>query len=82
MKTKNAISTQLASYEKSYEETNDFETFRTSIYNIIQAIETITPISPVNSSYLFQTKLDCENLDRNSAPNLLASLKNFLERLD
>lgn len=82
MKTKNAISAQLASYEKLYEETKDFETFKANIYSTIQVIETITPINPVNSSYLFQKKLDWENLDRNSAPSLLASLKNFLERLD
>lgn len=82
MGTKKLIEAQLANYEKTYEETKDFETFKTNIYNTIQDIERITPITPVNSSYLFQTKLECENLDRNSAPSLLSSLKNFLERLE
>lgn len=82
METKKLIEAQLANYAKSYEETKDFETFKANIYNTILEIETIAPITPVNSSYLFQTKLDCENLDRNSAPNLIASLKTFLKRLE
>lgn len=82
MKNKNSIATQLLSYEKSYAETKDFETFKTNIHNTIQDIESITPITPFYSSYLFQVKLDYENLDRSSVPNLIQSLKTFLERLE
>lgn len=82
MKNRDLITTQLESYEKSYEETKDFETFKINIDKVIQDIEDITPVNPVYSSYLFQVKLDCENLDRNSAPNLVSSLKAFLRRLE
>ncbi len=82
MKNKKLIITQLASYEKAYEETKDFEEFKTNIYNTILDIENITPVSPFYSSYLFHTKLDCENMDRMSATNLLLSLKTFLDGLE
>ncbi|WP_343632929.1 hypothetical protein [Fluviicola sp.] len=82
MKNKNLIVTQLENYEKSYEETKDFERFKINIYQTIQDIESITPVNPVYSSYLFQIKLDYENLDRNSSPTLVSSLKTFLKRLE
>ena len=82
MKTKKAIYQQLVSYEKSYEETKDLEELKTSLSNLILDVESITPVSPSYSSYLFQMKLDYEHMDRFSAPNLVGSLKNFLERLE
>ena len=82
MKTKKEIHHQLLSYEKSYADTKDFETFNMNIYHILEEIENITPVTPYYSSYLFQTKLDYENMDRNSASKLVQSLKTFLERLE
>ena len=82
MKTKKLIDAQLTNYEKAYRETKNLDEFKTNIYNTIIDIESITPISPSYSSYLFNAKLDWENLDRLSVDNLLQSLKNFLEKLD
>lgn len=82
MKTKNAISVQLTNYEKTYDETRDFDEFKANVYQAIADIEQITPVSPTNSSFLFQVKLDYENMDRNSSPHVLSSLKNFLDRLE
>ena len=82
MKNKNTIITQLENYKKSYEETRDFETFKSNLHNIIVDVESITPVSPFYSSYIFHTKLDYENIDRQNAGNLVFSLKTFLERLD
>ncbi len=82
MKTKDVINAQLVSYEKLYEKTKNFEELKANIYNAILDIERITPVSPFYSSYLFHTKLDCENLDRYSAKNILLSLQTFLERLE
>lgn len=82
MKTKKAIYQQLVNYEKSYEETKDLEELKTSLGSLILDVESITPVSPSYSSYLFQMKLDYEHMDRFSALNLVGSLKNFLERLE
>lgn len=81
MKTKNLISLQLESYEKSYDKTKDLKEFKTNIYKIITEIEEITPVSPFHSSYLFQVKLDCENMTQSNALTTSQSLKTFLERL-
>ncbi|MGV3611316.1 MAG: hypothetical protein ACO1N0_10230 [Fluviicola sp.] len=82
MKTKKEIDQQLLSYEKAYQETKNFDEFKTNIYNTIIDIESITPITPYHSSSLFDMKLDCENLDRFSVENLLLSLRSFLQKLD
>lgn len=82
MKTKNVISAQLSNYVKSYEQTKDFEEFRRNIYETIHDIEKIIPVTPFFSSYLFQVKLDCENMETINAGNVIASLESFLERLD
>ena len=82
MKTKKIIDTQLANYEKAYQETKNLDEFKTNIHNIIIDIETIAPISPSYSSYLFNLKLDWENLDRLSVENLLVSIRNFLDKLE
>lgn len=82
MKTKKAIYQLLVSYEKSYEETKDLLELKTGLSNIIEDVESITPVSPSYSSYLFQMKLDYEYMDGVNALNLVGSLKNFLERLE
>lgn len=82
MKNKNSITTQLSSYEKAYKETKNFDEFKANIYNVIIDIESIAPITPSYSSYLFNLKLDCENLDRFGVDNMLLSMKAFLEKLE
>lgn len=82
MKTKKEIHHQLLSYEKTYQETKNFEEFKANIYHTILDIESITPISPSYSSYLFDMKLDCENMDRFNAETIVLSLRNFLQKLE
>lgn len=82
MKTKHLISLQLENYEKSYEKTKDLKEFKTNIYKTILDVEEITPVSPFFSSYLFQAKLDCENMTQSNALTTAQSLKTFLERLN
>ncbi len=82
MKTNKLIDTQLANYEKAYEETKNFEEFKINIYNTIIDIESITPVSPSYSSYLFNLKLDCENMDRFNAENVVHALKALLQKLE
>ena len=82
MKTKELISLHLESYEKSYNKTKDLKEFKTNIYKAILDIEEITPVSPFFSSFLFQIKLDCENMSQSNALTVCHSLKSFLERLN
>jgi hypothetical protein len=82
MNIKQLINTQLESYEKSFARTKDFEEFKANIYKIVQDIEEITPVTPFYSSSLFQMKLDCENMDRMNASQVVLSIRNFLERLN
>lgn len=82
MKTKELIAKQLVSYEKSYQETKNFEEFKTNIYNVLLEIESITPVTPFYSSYLFHAKLDYENMDRMNAMGVSLSLKSFLDKLE
>jgi len=82
MKTKNEIIEQLASYIKSYERVKDFEEFRSNIYDTILEIEKITPITPFFSTFFFQVKMDCENMEVVNARDVVVSLEGFLERLD
>jgi|GEM_PF-5755799 len=82
MKTKNVIIEQLSSYVKSYERAKDLEEFRKNIYETILEIEKITPITPFFSTYLFQLKMDYENLETYNTGNVIASLEFLLERLE
>lgn len=82
MKTKELISLQLEKYEKSYEKTKDLKEFKLNILHSIQDVEEITPVSPYHSSFLFQVKLDCENMTQSNALTTVQSLKTFLERLN
>lgn len=82
MKTKNEIIEQLSSYIKSYERAKDFEEFGKNIYGTILDVEKITPISPFFSTYLFQLKMDFENMEPYNTGNVITSLEVLLERLE
>nr|WP_294859780.1 hypothetical protein [uncultured Fluviicola sp.] len=82
MKTIKELNGQIVNHEKTYQQTKDFEEFRRNIYNTISEIEKITPVTPFFSNYLFQMKLDCENMEAFNAGNVILSLETFLERLD
>lgn len=82
MKTIKELNGQIINHEKSYQQTKDFEEFKRNIYSTINEIEEITPVTPFFSSYLFQLKMDWENMEPFNAGNVVASLENFLKRLD
>jgi hypothetical protein len=82
MKTIKELNGQMMIHEKAYQQTKDFEEFRRNIYEMILEIEKITPITPFFSTYLFQVKMDCENMEKFNIGNVITSLETFMKRLD